>query len=115
MHKGSLHGRLASLPIVRFGYYNCQITNEEYLVHSDKDLDVVELWCGVGSIAAAASAAGYVVRRLDKRRVPGVTDQEGHASEDLQSLCGSFKTNPQACCVKAPLLQELSAERCLQR
>ena len=51
-------------------------------------VDVVELWCGVGSIVAAASATGYVVRKFDRHRVPGVTDQEGHASEDLLSSCG---------------------------
>ena len=38
------------------------------------DVDVVELWCGVGSIVAAASTAGYVIRNFDKFRVPGVTD-----------------------------------------
>jgi len=53
-----------------------------------RDVDVVELWCGVGSIVAAASAAGHVVRKFDKHRVPGVTDTEGRASEDLLSSCG---------------------------
>ena len=51
-------------------------------------VDVVELRCGVGSKVAASSAAGYVVRKFDRHRVPGVTDQEGHASEDLLSSCG---------------------------
>jgi len=53
-----------------------------------RTVDVVELWCGVGSIAAAASAAGYVVQKFDKYRVPGVTDTDGHASEDLLSWFG---------------------------
>ena len=52
-----------------------------------REVDVVELWCGVGSIVAAASAAGYVVRKFDKHRVPGVTDTEGRACEDLLSEC----------------------------
>ena len=42
-----------------------------------RTVDVVELWCGVGSIAAAAVEAGYVVRKFDKFRVPGVTDTAG--------------------------------------
>ena len=53
-----------------------------------REVDVVELWCGVGSIVAAASAATYVVRKFDKFRVPEVTDQEGPASEDLLSSWG---------------------------
>ena len=52
---------------------------------------VVELWCGVGSIAAAAAAAGYVVCKFDKFRVPGVSDVAGALSEDLLSSCG-FKS-----------------------
>ena len=38
-------------------------------------VDVVELWCGVGSIVASTSATGYVVRKFDRHRVPGVTEQ----------------------------------------
>lgn len=49
---------------------------------------MVELWCGVGSIAAAASGAGYVVRQFDKFRVPGITDGVGSSSEDLLSASG---------------------------
>jgi len=30
---------------------------------------VVELWCGVAPIVAAASAVGYVVRKFDKHRI----------------------------------------------
>ena len=54
--------------------------------------DVVELWCGVGAIVAAASAAGYVVQKLDKYRVPGVTDKDGPASEDLLTWFGFMST-----------------------
>ena len=56
-----------------------------------RTVDVVELWCGVGSIAAAAAAAGYVVCKFDKFRVPGVSDVAGALSEDLLSSCG-FKS-----------------------
>ena len=56
--------------------------------HGQRTLDVVELWCGVGSIAGAAAAAGYVVQKFDKFRVPGVSDVAGPLSEDLLSSCG---------------------------
>ena len=46
-------------------------------------VDVVELWCGVGSIVAAPTATGYVVRQFDIHRV--------HA-EDLLSSCGFVST-----------------------
>ena len=49
---------------------------------------MVELWCGVGSIAGAAAAAGYVVQKFDKFRAPGVADVAGPLSEDLLSSWG---------------------------
>ena len=56
--------------------------------HGQRTVDVVELWCGVGSIAGAAAAAGYVVHKFDKFRVPGVSDVAGPLSEDLLTSCG---------------------------
>ena len=53
-----------------------------------RTVDVVEFWCGVGSIAGAAAAAGYVVRKFDKFRIPGVTDSAGPLSEDLLLVSG---------------------------
>ena len=55
--KASLQGRLASCPLVLFNYYTHIILYKEYLVNSDTDLDVVELWSGVESIVFAARAA----------------------------------------------------------
>ena len=60
--------------------------------HGQRTVDVVELWCGVGSIAGAAAAAGYVVHQFDKFRVPGVSDVAGPLSEDLLTLCGFQST-----------------------
>jgi hypothetical protein len=45
-----------------------------------KTVDVVELWRAVGSIVAATTATGYVVRQFDKHTVPEFTDQARHAS-----------------------------------
>ena len=39
-----------------------------------RDLDVVELWSGVGSIVAAAQTRGFAAKPSDKHRKSGVTD-----------------------------------------
>ena len=46
------NGRLASCPLVLFSYYTLPIAYE-YLLNSNKDLDVVELWSGVESVVFA--------------------------------------------------------------
>jgi hypothetical protein len=46
-------------------------------------VDVAEFWCGVGAIAGAASAAGYMVRKFDKFREGGI-----FVEEDLLSVKG---------------------------
>ena len=55
---------------------------------ADRDLDVVELWAGVGSIARAATRAQYQAAAFDLHRVPGVTDMPGEGCEDLTTLTG---------------------------
>ena len=80
---------MASCPLVLFGCYTLQITNEEYIVNSDKDLDVVELWSGVESIVYVAHVAAYNGHQplraegFDKHRSPGITDQEGPGCADI--------------------------------
>jgi hypothetical protein len=53
-----------------------------------RDLDCVEIFCGVGSIVTAALQAGYRVMGFDRDRVPGVTDIPGEFSEDISSDIG---------------------------
>jgi len=55
---------------------------------ADRDLDVVELWAGVGSIAGAATRAQYRAAAFDLHRVPGVTDMPGEGCEDLTTMTG---------------------------
>jgi len=97
MRKASLQGRLASFPLVLFGCYTLVQAYEEYLMNSDKDLDVVELWSGVESIvfaARAAHAAGHEGHQplqaegFDKHRSPGITDHEGPGCEDITCVEG---------------------------
>jgi hypothetical protein len=56
-----------------------------------RDLDVVELWSGVGSICGAAATAGYASMPYDLHRVPGVTDVDGVDCEDISSSAGFLK------------------------
>lgn len=55
----------------------------------DRDLDVVELWSGVGSIVKAAR--NHVAVPFDINRRPGVTDLEGPGNEDITSPAGFNK------------------------
>ena len=54
---------------------------------------MVELWCGVGSIAKAAQCAGYANFAMDRGRIPGVTDAGGEsdATEDILTKSGFVK------------------------
>ena len=49
-------------------------------------LSVVELWCGVASIAKAAQCAGYANVAMDRDRIFGVTGVGGRsdATEDIR-------------------------------
>ena len=69
----------------------CSITVFGYTVASalasfadvPRDLEVVELWAGVASVAGAAVAGGVPAASFDVRRQPGVTDAPGPESEDI--------------------------------
>ena len=57
-----------------------------------QDLDVVELWCGVGSIVRAAKEAGLAAEGFDLQRVPGETDlQSGALCEDITCKAGFLR------------------------
>jgi hypothetical protein len=56
-----------------------------------RDMDVVELWSGVGSISGAAAASGYESAPYDLHRVPGVTDVDSEDCEDISSPAGFLK------------------------
>ena len=57
-----------------------------------RDLDVVELWSGVGAIVAAATAAGFMAMPFDKFRTKGVTDTaDPDTTEDILLEAGFRK------------------------
>ena len=74
-----------------FGY----ITLEWALQHGGgqgtRDLDVVELWSGVGNVAAAARDNGHSAAEFDLDRVPGYTNVPGPSNEDITTEAGFLK------------------------
>lgn len=54
----------------------------------ERDLDVVELWSGVGAIAGSAVDSGFKACCFDLHRVPGVTDCPGPEQEDITTKQG---------------------------
>ena len=61
-----------------------------------RSMDVVELWAGVGSVAAAAKDLGFSVKTFDKFRIPGLTDLPGEGSEDMTTSNGFATALPLA-------------------
>ena len=53
-----------------------------------RETDVVELWCGVGAVVAAARDLAFETRAFDLHRVPGVTDCAGARNEDITQKAG---------------------------
>jgi hypothetical protein len=54
----------------------------------DRDLDIVEMYSGVGSIHSAAVDRGLRSQAFDKHRVKDLTDRAGGYCEDVTSLDG---------------------------
>ena len=70
---------------ILFGIYTVNSALDDPLLKIiPRDLDVVELWSGVGTVVAAANARGYKAMPFDKDRIPGETEH----SEDITSLRG---------------------------
>ena len=57
----------------------------------ERDLDVVELWSGVGAITSAAENAGFIAKPFDKFRRPGVTDIENPSTTEDILLEAGFR------------------------
>jgi hypothetical protein len=79
-----------NFPWVLFGLTVVGVLLDESLTACARDVDIAELFCGVGSIWQAGKAAGYNAVGFDKSRVPGVTDSLADPStcEDILSPAG---------------------------
>ena len=78
-----------SFPWVLFGLTVIGVLQDVSLTACSRDLDVAEIFCGVGSIWLAGKTAGYNAAGFDKWRVPGVTDSiDSSACEDILSPAG---------------------------
>jgi len=75
--------------LVLFGKYRVK----ECIAATDttRDLDVVELWSGVGAIANAATEGGHSSCAFDLSRIPGVTNVPGEGLEDILTEPGFAK------------------------
>ena len=60
------------------------VLHSDEWAHLPRDLDCVEIFAGVGSIAAAAAEKGLRAAAYDKKRIPGVTEK----TEDITTLRG---------------------------
>ena len=60
------------------------VLNSHEWMHLPRDLDCVEIFAGVGSIAAAAAEKGLRAAAYDKWRIPGATEE----AEDILTLQG---------------------------
>ena len=56
-----------------------------------RNLDVVELWSGVGAVAGAAARCGMRVKTFDRDRMPGVADRRSAESENILAPAGFYR------------------------
>lgn len=74
--------------LVLFGQFCVDsVLSSEHYSGLPRDLDVVELWSGAGTVVAAGLSYGLGCLPFDKDRVPGETERE----EDITSLRGFQK------------------------
>ena len=73
-----------------FGYINLQWALQQG-AQVTRDLDVAELWSGVGNVAAAARSNGHSAAEFDLDRVPGYTNAPGPSNEDITTEAGFLK------------------------
>ena len=75
--------------IVVFGIHTIQsVISDPVLQSLPRDLDLVELWSGVGSFVAAGLALECAAAAFYLRWNPGVTDADGPGSEVLSTQAG---------------------------
>jgi len=78
-------------PLAVFGRTVRDVLEDPRVIDSPRDVDVVELWSGVGSVVKAAQEKGYQALPFDIGRCPGVTDVDGPFTEDIMTLRGFEK------------------------
>ena len=80
--------RIANGGLVLFGYITLEVALQGFV---SRDLDVVELWSGVGSVATAARAAAFEAAEFDLGRIKGITNVPGPLQEDITTAAGFLK------------------------
>ena len=77
--------------LVLFGLSVSDVLQNKALTSLPRDLDVVELWSGTGTLCDAARNMGLATEPFDKIRVPGRTDRPGRECEDILHKDGFMK------------------------
>ena len=75
--------------LVMFGEWTVAMVKDDK--KTKRDLDVVELWSGVGLIAGAARDIGHEAAEFDIMRIPGHTNVAGPRLEDITTNNGFNK------------------------
>ena len=77
--------------LVLFGLSVHDVLQNKALTSLPRDLDVVELWSGTGTLCDAARSMGLATEPFDKFRVLGRTDRPGRECEDILHKDGFMK------------------------
>jgi hypothetical protein len=85
---------IAGDQLVMFGKHTVRGCNS---MNCQRDLDVVELWSGVGSVATSATDNGHAAVAFDMCRIPGITNVQGDGSEDILTMDGFEKALSLVC------------------
>ena len=89
MAGGSAPSIVGLCGLVVFGWTVDSVLRSSLAADAARDLDVVELFSGVGAVHRAAQSLGLRSAVFDKFRVPGVTDKpSGSGSEDMAEEAG---------------------------
>ena len=78
--------------VLVFGLSVLDVLNDSTISKIDRDLDVVDLFCGRAAIHRAAASQGLTSVSFDKSRIPGTTDSGlADETEDMSTLEGFMR------------------------
>ena len=87
LSEAKVHLLCASLVLFDTFTVNSVLKERKYYT-IDRDVDVVELWSGVGTVVAAGAALGLQALPFDMDRVPGEREHRGY------HIPGGISTSP---------------------
>lgn len=82
---------IGTCALVLFGMSVQDVMQCKALTSLPRDLDVVELWSGEGTVCTAARSERLAAEPFDRIRIPGKTDKPGRECEDILRKDGFMK------------------------